>query len=68
MGAAENNLEMEEGALEIGMGKTFFISRYTHGIISFDCIAWFSFSYTAEYRTVSGVAGPLVILEKVKVY
>ncbi|KAL9300120.1 putative P-type H(+)-exporting transporter [Arabidopsis thaliana] len=38
MGAAENNVEMEEGALEIGM----------------------------EYRTVSGVAGPLVILEKVK--
>lgn len=24
-------------------------------------------SYLAEYRTVSGVAGPLVILEKVKV-
>lgn len=69
MGAAENNLEMEEGALEIGMGKTFlFLDIYTHGIISFDCIAWFSFSYTAEYRTVSGVAGPLVILEKVKVY
>ncbi|CAI0468908.1 unnamed protein product [Linum tenue] len=35
---AQNNLDMEEGTLEIGM----------------------------EYRTVSGVAGPLVILEKVK--
>ncbi|KAF5745773.1 hypothetical protein HS088_TW07G01366 [Tripterygium wilfordii] len=38
MGVAQNNLDMEEGTLEIGM----------------------------EYRTVSGVAGPLVILEKVK--
>ncbi|KAG5563958.1 hypothetical protein RHGRI_000211 [Rhododendron griersonianum] len=38
MGAATNNLDMEEGTLEIGM----------------------------EYRTVSGVAGPLVILDKVK--
>ncbi|XP_047949104.1 V-type proton ATPase subunit B2-like [Salvia hispanica] len=35
---AENNVDMEEGTLEIGM----------------------------EYRTVSGVAGPLVILDKVK--
>ncbi|EYU37978.1 hypothetical protein MIMGU_mgv1a002825mg [Erythranthe guttata] len=34
----ENNVDMEEGTLEIGM----------------------------EYRTVSGVAGPLVILDKVK--
>ncbi|KAJ6386111.1 hypothetical protein OIU77_029138 [Salix suchowensis] len=38
MGVETNNLDMEEGTLEIGM----------------------------EYRTVSGVAGPLVILEKVK--
>ncbi|XVE63984.1 hypothetical protein DITRI_Ditri07aG0064400 [Diplodiscus trichospermus] len=38
MGRAENNHDMEEGTLEIGM----------------------------EYRTVSGVAGPLVILDKVK--
>ncbi|MBA0588866.1 hypothetical protein Gorai_017645, partial [Gossypium raimondii] len=38
MGKAENNHNMEEGTLEIGM----------------------------EYRTVSGVAGPLVILDKVK--
>ncbi|KAK4340491.1 hypothetical protein RND71_041953 [Anisodus tanguticus] len=38
MGAAPNNIEMEEGTLEVGM----------------------------EYRTVSGVAGPLVILDKVK--
>ncbi|PPR84286.1 hypothetical protein GOBAR_AA36431 [Gossypium barbadense] len=38
MGKAENNNNMEEGTLEIGM----------------------------EYRTVSGVAGPLVILDKVK--
>ncbi|XWS48255.1 hypothetical protein CRYUN_Cryun13aG0058900 [Craigia yunnanensis] len=37
-GMAENNHDMEEGMLEIGM----------------------------EYRTVSGVAGPLVILDKVK--
>ncbi|KAI4297798.1 hypothetical protein L6164_037664 [Bauhinia variegata] len=38
MGVAQNNLDMEEETLEIGM----------------------------EYRTVSGVAGPLVILDKVK--
>ncbi|XP_058113986.1 V-type proton ATPase subunit B2 isoform X2 [Magnolia sinica] len=38
MGVTQNNTDMEEGSLEIGM----------------------------EYRTVSGVAGPLVILEKVK--
>ncbi|KAK2999414.1 hypothetical protein RJ639_023780 [Escallonia herrerae] len=38
MGVAQNNIDMEEGTLEIGM----------------------------EYRTVSGVAGPLVILDKVK--
>ncbi|KAA8535968.1 hypothetical protein F0562_028446 [Nyssa sinensis] len=38
MGVAQNNFDMEEGTLEIGM----------------------------EYRTVSGVAGPLVILDKVK--
>ncbi|CAI9104779.1 OLC1v1003534C5 [Oldenlandia corymbosa var. corymbosa] len=38
MGVAQNNIDMDEGTLEIGM----------------------------EYRTVSGVAGPLVILEKVK--
>ncbi|XVE58845.1 hypothetical protein DITRI_Ditri04bG0201900 [Diplodiscus trichospermus] len=38
MGVAQNNHDMEEGTLEIGM----------------------------EYRTVSGVAGPLVILDKVK--
>ncbi|KAH6767271.1 ATPase [Perilla frutescens var. hirtella] len=38
MGVAQNNVDMEEGTLEIGM----------------------------EYRTVSGVAGPLVILDKVK--
>ncbi|RWR77366.1 V-type proton ATPase subunit B2 isoform X1 [Cinnamomum micranthum f. kanehirae] len=38
MGVTQNNTDMEEGTLEIGM----------------------------EYRTVSGVAGPLVILEKVK--
>ncbi|KZV53334.1 V-type proton ATPase subunit B 2 [Dorcoceras hygrometricum] len=39
MGVSENNVDLEEGTLEIGM----------------------------EYRTVSGVAGPLVILDKVKV-
>ncbi|KAG8364428.1 hypothetical protein BUALT_Bualt19G0127700 [Buddleja alternifolia] len=38
MGVEQNNIDMEEGTLEIGM----------------------------EYRTVSGVAGPLVILDKVK--
>ncbi|KAK4405371.1 V-type proton ATPase subunit B 1 [Sesamum angolense] len=38
MGVAQNNVDMEEGTLEIGI----------------------------EYRTVSGVAGPLVILDKVK--
>ncbi|KAF7810760.1 V-type proton ATPase subunit B 2 [Senna tora] len=38
MGVAQNNIDLEEGTLEIGM----------------------------EYRTVSGVAGPLVILDKVK--
>ncbi|OIW12737.1 hypothetical protein TanjilG_24670 [Lupinus angustifolius] len=38
MGVAQNNVDVEDGNLEIGM----------------------------EYRTVSGVAGPLVILDKVK--
>ncbi|KAK4803774.1 hypothetical protein SAY86_003591 [Trapa natans] len=38
MGMEQNNVDMEEGTLEVGM----------------------------EYRTVSGVAGPLVILDKVK--
>ncbi|KAL6218018.1 hypothetical protein ACLB2K_011235 [Fragaria x ananassa] len=38
MAVSQNNHDMEEGTLEVGM----------------------------EYRTVSGVAGPLVILEKVK--
>ncbi|XP_022876153.1 V-type proton ATPase subunit B 1-like [Olea europaea var. sylvestris] len=38
MGLAENNVDMEEGTLEIAM----------------------------DYRTVSGVAGPLVFLDKIK--
>ncbi|KAK7266321.1 hypothetical protein RIF29_18964 [Crotalaria pallida] len=38
MGVAQNNIDLEDGNLEIGM----------------------------EYRTVSGVSGPLVILDKVK--
>ncbi|KAH9655080.1 V-type proton ATPase subunit B2 [Citrus sinensis] len=38
MGVAQNNVDMEEGTLEVAM----------------------------EYRTVTGVAGPLVILDKVK--
>ncbi|EXB24029.1 V-type proton ATPase subunit [Morus notabilis] len=38
MGVAQNNIDTDEGTLEVGI----------------------------EYRTVSGVAGPLVILEKVK--
>jgi hypothetical protein len=35
--------------------------------ISISFAPLFIFNYIAEYRTVSGVAGPLVILEKVKV-
>lgn len=35
--------------------------------ISISFAPLFIFIYIAEYRTVSGVAGPLVILEKVKV-
>ena len=36
----------------------------------FPSVSWYvfyAFSWHAEYRTVSGVAGPLVILDKVKV-
>uniref|UniRef100_M0ZV38 Vacuolar proton pump subunit B n=1 Tax=Solanum tuberosum TaxID=4113 RepID=M0ZV38_SOLTU len=53
MGSAPNNLEMEEGTLEVGMGK--FSDFYKPSVCS-----------TRKYRTVSGVAGPLVILDKVK--
>lgn len=64
MGAAENNLEME-GTLEIGMGNYSLLTflpdlLYQHSHLEIPIFA--------EYRTVSGVAGPLVILEKVKVH
>ncbi len=74
MGAAEKSFDMEEGTLEIGMGEFLHVLRLNclsdlilviFLLKSFSLASYFLF---AEYRTVSGVAGPLVILDKVKVY
>ncbi|GFZ00503.1 ATPase, V1 complex, subunit B protein [Actinidia rufa] len=65
MGAATNNSDMEEGTLEIGMGKS--LNLYKHIDVSDDSgIGFANCKVQREYRTVSGVAGPLVILDKVK--
>nr|KAJ0201049.1 hypothetical protein LSAT_V11C600335070 [Lactuca sativa] len=58
MGVTKNTTSMEEATLEIGMGKL--VLRSQHVFFPFLSLM------ETEMLTVSGVAGPLVILDKVK--